>query len=167
MYLCTLHCILFTFYTACDSYPKKMACVKKFSCKWLAKHRKCKAIWKRVIPNWCASKLSDWAQKEKVRNFCRMSCQNCNGHLSSNSFFIVVTLIMNIYKKLIMVFNLFQVKVHFCIHTGGKGVEHHTITADDSDFDRDSAGNQASNQHPANIFISPPGEISFYLMCYL
>ena len=66
-------------YLACDRYPPKMPCHKRYSCTLLAKTRKCNTIWKRAIPSWCSSKLSAWAQKQKIRNFCQSSCKNCKG----------------------------------------------------------------------------------------
>ena len=56
-----------------------MPCHKRYSCTLLAKTRKCNTIWKRAIPSWCSSKLSAWAQKQKIRNFCQSSCKNCKG----------------------------------------------------------------------------------------
>ena len=67
-----------------DVLPPKMTaqCKRVFSCAKLAKQRKCSWKFKGSLNQNCRKNLPYGQQNAIVKNYCRKSCQNCDGKFS-------------------------------------------------------------------------------------
>ena len=83
---CEFHAVIlldvFSFIIVCtkNTYPKGLQsnCKRTYSCAILAKRKMCGKKFSQAMSAGCNRQITKWLQKQLVKNFCKLSCNNCN-----------------------------------------------------------------------------------------
>ena len=83
-YYVFIGCVIDTYPPAVSSKGLPKVCKNKYSCKRLARERKCTKTYKQ-INNWCSNKIKPWPRTKAIKTYCKRSCNICDRKSNANN----------------------------------------------------------------------------------